>query len=75
MLVLHGREAELAGIAPMEMVQPVGYRRAGNGAVSPTRADESDAASRPKALDGKPMDVKGLLMQVETHLRSKQVKR
>ncbi len=75
MLVLHEKATGLAGTASMETVRPVGYQRAGNGAVSLTRADESDAASLPKALDGKQMDVKGLLMQGEAHLRSMQVKR
>ena len=75
MLVLHGKAVELVGTAPMEMVQPAGYRCVGNEAVSLPRADESVVASLPKVLDGKPMEVKGSLMQVGTHLRSMHVKR
>ena len=75
MLVLHGKAVAQAEAGPVKLFQRVGYRHAGDEEASPTRADESDAASLPKALDGKLVDMKGLLMQAETHPRSAQVKR
>lgn len=59
MLVPHGKAVELVGTTLMEMVQPSGYQCAGNEAVSPTRADESDAAGLPKILGGNAFDPLG----------------
>jgi hypothetical protein len=74
-LVLHEKAVELAETEPVELFQREGYRHADDEGASPTRADESDTASLPKAQDGKPVDVKGVLMQGEAHLRLLQVKR
>jgi hypothetical protein len=53
---------------PVQMLQPVGYRRVGNEAVSPTHADGSAVASLPKALEKEPMKMKILLVQMSPHL-------
>jgi hypothetical protein len=70
-----GKAVELRRTEPVEMVQPVRYRYAGDEAVSPTRADGSAVANLPRAPDEKPMEVKGPLGQVGTHLKSAHVKR
>ena len=75
MLVLRGKAVELKRTEPVKMVQPVGYRCAGDEAVSPPHADGSVVASLPRAPDEEPMEVKVLLVQVGTHLRSIQLKK
>ena len=51
MLALREKAVELAGTEPMERFQPVGRRPAGDEGASPTPADGSDAANRPRAQD------------------------
>ena len=63
-LAPRGKAVELGRTEPVEMVQPVRYRYAGDEAVSPTRADGSAVANLPRAPDEKPMEVKGPLGQV-----------
>ena len=63
MLAPHGKVAALVGTEPVEIVQPVGHRRAGDEGASPVLADGSGAASLPKALDEEPME--GMIVLVK----------
>jgi hypothetical protein len=74
-LALHGKVAALVGTEPVEIVQPVGHRRAGDEGASPVLADGSGAASLPKALDEESVEGKIPLVREGAPLRSMQVKR
>lgn len=70
MLALREKEIELAGTEPVVSFQPVGRRPAGDEGASPTRADGSVAANRPRAQDrdqeeAQPMPVEAQVAQTE----------
>ena len=75
MLAPHGKAVEPVEVVLVEIYPSAGYRCAGDEGASLPPADGSAVASLPRAQDKKLMEVKVPLVQVETRLRSMQVKR
>lgn len=75
MLVQHGKAVELAETELVEPFLRARHQRAGDEGVSLLRADESTAASLPKAQDEGAVKGKLPLVQERTHLEPRDRKK